>query len=229
MDNVRLPGGRTVGAVQAAAALSGIGIATLVALHLLPRSGGVDPVYQLLSEYPLQDRGIGVAYVLALLSANAAAALAGMVMARSGLLRDRTTTALFAISCASLLGLIVFLKDPAGATATWSGNVHQVCTILTCVSQYLLAVVLWWRYRADPLWNGRARTVGVLAAAESVALIPFVYVFATRSGTDKFAGMAIGLVERYMFVVILVMMIVLTSWAKAMTLDAERRPELVAA
>lgn len=228
MDNVRLPGGRTVGTVQAAAALSGIGIATLVALHLLPRSGGVDPVYQLLSEYPLQDRGIGVAYVLALLSANAGAALAGTVMARSGLLRDRTTVTLFAISCASLLGLIVFLKDPAGATATWSGNVHQVCTIVTCVSQYLLAVVLWWRYRADPLWNGRARAVGVLAAAESVALIPFVYVFATRSGTDKFAGMAIGLVERYMFVVILVMMIVLTSWAKAMTLGAERRRELAA-
>jgi hypothetical protein len=222
MDNVRLPAGRTVGTVQAAAALGAIGIATLVGLHFLPGSGGVDPVYQLLSEYPLQDIGVGVAFVVALLSANAAAALAGMVMARSGLLRDRTTTALFVISCASLLGLTVFLKDPAGATATWSGTLHQVCTIVTCVSQYLLAVVLWWRYRADPLWNGRARAVGVLAVAESVALIPFVVVFATRSGTDKFAGMAIGLVERYMFVVILVMMVVLTSWAKAMTRDAER-------
>jgi hypothetical protein len=223
MDNVRLPGGRTVGTEQAAAALGAIGIATLIGLHLLPRSGGVDPVYQLLSEYPLQDIGIGVAFALALLSANAAAALAGMVMARSGLLRDRATTALFVISCASLLGLTVFLKDPAGATATWSGNLHQVCTIVTCVSQYLLAVVLWWRYRADPLWNGRARAVGVLAVAESVALIPFVFVFATRSGTDKFAGMAIGLVERYMFVVILVMMVVLTSWAKAMTREAKRQ------
>lgn len=202
-----------------ATTLGGLGIVTLVVLHLLPGSGGVDPINQLLSEYPLRAVDVGVPYVLALLSANTAAALAGTMMARSGLLRGWTTVSLFWTSLVSLLGLTVFLKDPMGSEATWYGAVHQVCTVLTCTSLLALAGVLWWRYQADPRWRGWARSIGVLAAMASVTLIPFVVAFTTRSGTDRFAGMAIGLVERSMFVVLVVLTAVLVAWAQAMMRD----------
>lgn len=206
-----------MGKVPVATTLGGFGIVTLVGLHLLPGAGGVDPVNQLLSEYPLRSPFVGVPYVLALLSANTAAALVGNLLARSGLLRGPLAVSLFWISLASLLGLTIFLKDPVGSQQTWFGAAHQVCTVLTCTSQLALACVLWWRYRADPLWRGWARTTGALAALVSVTLIPFVIAFTTRSGTDRFAGMAIGLVERSMFVLLLVMAVVLALWAQAMT------------
>jgi uncharacterized protein DUF998 len=199
-----------------AATLGGFGIVTLIVLHLLPGAGGVDPVNQLLSEYPLRAVDVGVPYVLALLSANTAAALVGTMMARSGLLGDRLTVSLFWVSLVSLLGLTIFLKDPVGTPQTVFGLVHQVCTVLTCTSQLVLAFVLWWRYRADPSWRGYARAVGVLAAVVSVTLIPFVVAFTTRGGTDRFARMSIGLVERIMFVTLVVMTVVLAVWAQAM-------------
>jgi len=205
-----------------AAVLGGFGILTLLVLHLLPGAGGVDPVNQLLSEYPVRpDVAVGVPYVLALLCANAAAALVGRAMARSGLLRGRLTKGLFALSCVSLLGLTVFLKDPIGAQTTWYGIVHQVCTVLTCVSQLVLACVLWWRYRADSQWRRYARAVGWFAALTSVTLIPFVVAFTTRSGADRFAGLAIGLFERSMFVVLIAMTAVLAYWARAIMRRAE--------
>lgn len=199
--------------VPVATTLGGLGIVTLVALHLLPGAGGVDPINQLLSEYPVRSPVVGVPYALALLSANVAAALAGNMMVRSGLLRGWLPVSLFVVSLVSLLGLTVFLKDPIGAQTTWYGSVHQVCTVLTCTSQLALAYVLWWRHRADPLWRAWAHTVGAFAVIVSVMLIPFVVAFTTRSGTDRFAGMAIGLVERSMFVALTGMTVVLVLWA----------------
>lgn len=206
-----------------AAALGGLGVIILLVLHLLPGSGGVDPINHLLSEYPLRSYEVGVPYVLALLSANTAAVLVGRLMARSGLLRGRLTKGLFAVSCVSLLGLTVFLKDPIGTHATLFGTVHGVCTVLTCVSQLVLACVLWWRYRANQVWRWYARAVGVLAVLASMTLVPFVVAFTTRGGADRFAGMAIGLVERSMFVVLIAMTVVLALWAQAMTRNGAPR------
>ncbi|MEV6243330.1 DUF998 domain-containing protein [Lentzea sp. NPDC051838] len=206
-----------MGNTPVAAALGGLSFVTLVLLHLLPGAGGVDPVNQLLSEYPVRSHLVGVPYVLALLSANAAAALAGNFMMRAGLLRGRLPVSLFVVSLVSLLGLTVFLKDPMGARTTWYGIVHQVCTVLTCTSQLALACVLWWRHRTDPLRRAWAHTIGAFAVIVAVMLIPFVIAFTTRSGTDRFAGLAIGLVERSMFVTLAGMTVVLVLWARTFT------------
>src|SRR5262245_3786767 len=99
---------------MAGALLGGLGVATLLVLHLLPRFGGVDPVHELVSEYPLGAYAIGVPYALALLSMTAAAVLLSFAMVRHGLVRGMSVRVVLVVWCASLLGLTVFLKGPPG-------------------------------------------------------------------------------------------------------------------
>jgi hypothetical protein len=76
----------------------------LFGLHLLLRFGGVDPVHELVSEYPLREYGIDVPYALALLSMTVAAVVLAFAMVRHGLVRERLARALLIVWCVNLLG-----------------------------------------------------------------------------------------------------------------------------
>lgn len=196
--------------------LGGIAVVVLLALHCLPGSGGVDPVYELMSEYPLRSSGVGVPYTIALLSANAATVLMGVTMVRHGLLRGRLPTALLAVWCVSLLGLTVFLKDPVGSDGTWYGTVHKLFTVANFASLPTLCVLLWWRFRAVAGWRKKARTVGVLGAASIICAVPFAAAFLLKSGEVRATGTALGLVERVIVVIDIAVIVTLVVWSRAM-------------
>src|SRR5690606_39532737 len=52
-------------------------LAALVGVHLLPDAGGVDPIRELMSEYPVRS-DVGTLYTLALLVANVAVMILGV-------------------------------------------------------------------------------------------------------------------------------------------------------
>jgi hypothetical protein len=197
-------------------ALGGTAVVLLLVLHCLPRSGGVDPVHELLSEYQLRSVDVGVPYALALLSANAATVQLGVAMVRHGLLRGWLATALLAIWCVSLLGLTVFLKDPIGSHGTWYGTVHKLCTVTNFVSLPALCALLWWRFRTVARWRGKARTVGALAAFSLVCAVPFAAAFLLHTGGIRATGTALGLVERGIVAIDIAMIATLTGWSRAM-------------
>lgn len=187
----------------------------LLALHLLPRSGGVDPVHETLSEYPVRSVELGVPYVIALLSGNAATVLVGRAMARRRLLRGRLVAALLVLWCASLLGLTVFLKDPLGSHGTWYGTVHKLCAATNFASLPALGALLWWRHRSVPRWRPYARIVGTLAFASLACAAPFAVAFLLHGGHVAATGTALGLVERGVVTIDAAMIAALTAWSRA--------------
>jgi hypothetical protein len=190
-------------------------VVTLLALHFLPGSGGVDPVRETLSEYQLRSVGVGVPYALALLSANAATGLLGLAMVRRGVLRGPLAMALLATWCISLLGLTVFLKDPLGAEGTWYGLVHKLCTVANFVSLPALCALLWWRFRTVTPWRRYARTVGLLAAASLACAAPFGAAFLLHDGQVQTTGTALGLIERGIVAIDIAMIAALAAWSRA--------------
>ncbi|WP_433383772.1 DUF998 domain-containing protein [Actinoplanes sp. CA-142083] len=200
--------------------LGGIAVVVLLALHCLPDAGGVDPVRETLSEYPVRSAGLGVLFVLALLCANAATALLGAGMARRGLLRVGAETALLVIWCVSLLGLTVFLKDPLGAAGTWYGEVHKACATINFVSLPALGALLWWRFRRAARWRAFAVTAGLLAAASLACATPFAAAFLLHDGSG-----AAGLVERGVVALDVALIATLAAWSRAMAdAPSARRP-----
>jgi hypothetical protein len=191
--------------------LGGGAILVLLALHLLPGCGGVDPVRETLSEYPLRSVAIGVPYVFALLSANVATILVGVTMARRGLLRGVVATALLAAWSVGLLGLTVFLKDPLGSHGTWYGEVHKYCATANFASLPVLGLLLWWRFRSVPRWRRHARTAGVLAAAGLAFAAPFASAFLLHGTVE-----ALGLVERAVVVIHIALIATMAAWSRAM-------------
>ncbi len=194
--------------------LAGAAIVTLVGLHLLPGSAGVDPVRDLMSEYPVRTAEAGVAYTLALLGANAAVVLLGVHWVRDGLLRSRPVEAtLLAVWCVSLLGLTVFLKDPAGGPGTWFGTVHMVCTVANFVSLPALCALLWWRHRGEPRWRGHATMAGVVAGLTMACVVPFALVLLTRGESGSLTDAALGLAERGVVLLDVVAITALARWS----------------
>ncbi|WP_179118264.1 DUF998 domain-containing protein [Saccharothrix sp. ALI-22-I] len=203
--------------------LGGTAVAVLLGLHLLPDSGGVDPVYELLSEYPLRSVVVGVPYTLALLSANTAVVLLGVAMVRQGLLRGWLTTTLLAVWCLSLLGLTVFLKDPVGSAGTWYGTAHKLCTVANFVSLPALCALLWRRFRTVSGWRGNARRVGVLAALSMVCAVPFAAAFLRYGGQLRATGTVLGLIERCIVVLDIATIVTLAAWSRAMAAARDKR------
>lgn len=197
------------------------GVATLVGLHCLPAFGGVDPVDDMLSEYPLQATGIGVAFAVALLLANLAVAATGLALTRGGLLRGGPERAALVVWCLGLLGLTVFLKDPTGVSGTPFGMLHRLCTTANFAAMPALCGLLWWRFRATP-WARPARVVGGLGVAGLLCATPFVFGFLLRSGHDRFAGLAAGLFERGVVVLDVLVVVTLVWWGRAMARPARR-------
>jgi hypothetical protein len=198
----------------------------LLALHCLPRSGGVDPVHELLSEYPLRSAGVGVPYAVALLSANVATVLRGVDMVRHGLLRGWLATTLLAMWCVSLLGLTVFLKDPVGSDGTWYGTVHKLSTVTNFACLPALCALLWWRFRTMARWRGNARAVGALAGLSIACAVPFASAFLLHGGDVRVTGTALGLVERGIVAIDIAIIATMTRWSRAMAAPpASPRPQ----
>jgi hypothetical protein len=207
--------------------LAGAALATLIGVHMLPGSGGVDPVRDLMSEYPVRTAEPGVAYTLALLGANLAVVLLGAHWVRDGLLRSRpVATTLLALWCLSLLGLTIFLKDPVGGPGTWFGTVHMLCTVVNFVSLPALCALLWWGHRGESRWRSHARTVGVVAGLTMVCVVPFAAVLLADSGPGSLSESALGLVERGVVVLDVVAIAALARWSRASAIMTLRRPRL---
>ncbi|WP_436535705.1 DUF998 domain-containing protein [Actinoplanes sp. HUAS TT8] len=107
----------------------------------------VDPIHETFSEYPVRSVALGAPYVIALLSANAATVLLAVAVAQQATFRGWLPTALLAAWCASLLGLTVFLKDPAGSAGTWFGVVHKLCATANFASLPAFGALLYRRFR----------------------------------------------------------------------------------
>ena len=197
--------------------LGAIPVVVLVVLHCLPRAGGVDPVRETLSEYPVRSAGLGVAYALALLCANAATALLGVDMVRHRLMRGVVATALLVVWCVSLLGLTVFLKDPAGSAGTWYGEVHKLCATANFATLPALGALLWWRFRTVPRWRRYARAVGLLAVLSLAGAVPFAAAFLLHG---DLAHADLGLVERGVVAADIAMIATLAAWSRAMSRPA---------
>ena len=196
--------------------LAGAAIVMLIGVHVIPGSGGVDPVRDLMSEYPVRTVEAGVAYTFALFGANLAVVQLGVHWVRDGLLRSRPLAAtLLALWCASLLGLTVFLKDPVGGEPTWYGAVHLVCTVVNFVSLPALCGLLWWRHRAQPRWQAHATTLGVLAGLTLACVVPFAAVLLTATAPGALSGAALGLVERIVVLLDIAAIVVLAHWSRA--------------
>ena len=190
-------------------------VVLLLALHCLPRAGGVDPVHDLLSEYPLRSVGVGVLYAVALLNADLAAGLLGIAMVRRGLLRGWLELALLVVWCVSLLGLTVFLKDPAGSAGTWYGAVHEFCTVANFASLPALCALLCWRFRTTPRWHRFTRTVGALAAVSIACVVPFAVAFLLDRDGLRAHDTALGLVERGIVAIDVAVLATMTLWSRA--------------
>lgn len=196
--------------------LAGAALLTLVGVHVLPGSGGVDPVRELMSEYPVRTAEPGVAYTLALLGANLAVVLLGAHWVREGLLRSRpVATTLLVLWCASLLGLTLFLKDPVGGPSTWYGTVHMLCTVVNFVSLPALCTLLWWRHRGESRWRSHATAVGVVAGLTVACVVPFAVVLLGSSGPGSLTDAALGLVERGVVVLDVAAIVALARWSRA--------------
>jgi hypothetical protein len=171
-----------------------------------------------MSEYPVRTALPGVAYTLALLGANLAVVLLGAHWVRDGLLRSRpVATTLLALWCLSLLGLTIFLKDPAGGPGTWFGTVHMLCTVVNFVSLPALCALLWWRHRGETRWRSHARTVGVVAGLTMACVVPFAVVLLAGSGPGALTDSALGLVERSVVILDVVAIAALARWSRMST------------
>jgi hypothetical protein len=194
-----------VGTVAVAAVL-------VVWLHTLPDWGGVDPITDMLSSYGIGSRGWVFNDALDLVAAGSAVLL--VAMARCGVVRRRTETALMAGWCVFLVGVATFHKDAAGAAPTLEGAVHVAVTAAACVSLPCAAVVICYR-RADLRWRRYHRITRAVALWSVPCLLPFlVSFFATRliSGTGFWTVVPTGLVERGMAVLDLATLVVLALW-----------------
>ncbi|MFD7307542.1 DUF998 domain-containing protein [Promicromonospora sp. NPDC059942] len=213
-----MPIARSRPAPRQAFLLAGAALATLAGLHLLPGSAGVDPVRDLMSEYPVRTAEAGVAYTFALLGANAAVVLLGIHWTRDGLLRSRPVAATFlATWCLSLLGLTVFLKDPVGGPGTWYGTVHLVCTVANFVSLPALCALLWWQHRRESRWHGHATTAGVVAGLSLACMAPFTVALLTRGEPGSLTDAGLGLTERAVVILDVVAVVALTRWSRQVT------------
>ncbi|MEC3980954.1 DUF998 domain-containing protein [Amycolatopsis sp. H20-H5] len=74
-----------------------------------------------------------------------------------------------ALWCASLLGVVVFTKDPQGGTVSITGKIHLYATALSCVSLPVVGWALGRRHRTRQEWRRFATWSRRLA----LAAIPF--------------------------------------------------------
>lgn len=196
-------------------ALLAVALATtmVIALHLLPDWGGVNPVTGMLSDYGVRPDGWVFDSALDILSVGSVAVL--IKMALHGVVRGRATFVLMVSWCVCLVAIATFPKDPNTATQTLRGAIHLYTTSAACVSLPVASMVIGWQHRRDPAWRRWAWTVQGLAIVSVPCFLPFVISFFVIRLTHASGPSAVptGLVERLMGGLDILLLVVLALWA----------------
>ena len=189
-----------------------VAVVMVVGLHLLPDWGGVNPMTGMLSDYGVLPDGWVFDTALDIMSVGSVAVL--VKMAWHGVVRGRTTYALFVSWCVCLIGIATFTKDPNTAAQTFRGSLHLWWTAAACVSLPIASMVIGWQHRRDPRWRRLAWTTQSLALISVPCFLPFVVSFFIIRLTHS-AGLHVptGFVERVMGGLDLALLVVLAVWA----------------
>lgn len=188
-----------------------VAVVMVVGLHLLPGWGGVNPMTGMLSDYGVRPDGWVFDTALDIMSVGSVAVL--VKIAWHGVVRGRTTYALFVSWCVCLIGIATFTKDPNTAAQTFRGSLHLWVTAAACVSLPIASMVIGWQHRRDPQWRRLAWTTQGLALVSVPCFLPFVVSFFIIRLTHS-AGLHIptGLVERVMGGLDVALLVVLAVW-----------------
>jgi hypothetical protein len=190
-----------------------LALVMVVALHLLPGWGGVNPITGMLSDYGVRPDGWVFDTALDVLSLGSVAIL--VKMALHGVVRGRATFVLLASWCVCLVGIASFTKDPNTAAQTLRGAIHLYSTAAACVSLPVAGLVIGWQHRRDPDWRKWAWVTQGLALVSIPCCLPFVISFfiIRLSHSVGLNAVPTGLVERLMGGLDVVIVVVLALWA----------------
>lgn len=185
----------------------------MVALHLLPDWGGVNPLFGMLSDYGVTVHGWVFDSALDILSLGSIAIM--VKMAWHGVLRGRPASILMLCWCVCLVGIASFTKDPNNGTDSVRGALHLYSTAAACGSLPVAGLVLAWRHRRHPAWRRFALTSGGLSLMSVPCVLPFLISFFVIRMTHSAgtSGLPTGLVERLMGGVDIAILVVLALWA----------------
>jgi hypothetical protein len=199
-----------------------LAVVMVVALHLLPGWGGVNPITGMLSDYGVRPDGWVFDTALDIMSVGSVAVL--IKMALHGVVRGRATFALMVSWCLCLVGIATFTKDPNTAVQTLRGTIHLYVTAAACASLPVAGMVIGWQHRSDLEWRRYAWITQGLALISVPCFLPFVISFFVIR-LDHVTGpssLPTGLVERLMGGVDVAILVVLALWGHR----ASRRRQL---
>ena len=186
----------------------------VVALHLLPGWGGVNPLTGMLSDYGVRPDGWVFDASLDVLSLASLAVL--VKMAVHGVARGRASVILMLAWCLCLVGIATFTKDPNLGRETFEGSLHLYTTAAACASLPLAGLVIGWRHRKDPDWRRFAIATQFLAVLSIPCFLPFIISFFVIR-FEHIGGppeLPTGLVERLMGLVDIAIVVVMALWSQ---------------
>lgn len=214
---VHLTGTRSAARLLVTTGIGGTLLATalVIALHLLPNFGGVNPMHGMLSDYAL--RPDGWMFTSALVIVGVGSLALWTLLARHHVLRGWLPMSIMALWCAGLVGIAVFSKDRVETHQTVHGGVHLWVTVVACGALPAVGLLLGLKHRKHRTWRRYALTSFWLALANVPCLLPFVIAFFLNVAThsERFSGPATGLVERVMGGLDIVSLLVLGIWSYA--------------
>jgi hypothetical protein len=189
-----------------------LAVVMVVALHMLPGWGGVNPITGMLSDYGVRPDGWVFDTALDIMSVGSVAVLIKMAM--HGVVRGRATFVLMVSWCLCLVGIATFTKDPNTAAQTLRGSIHLYVTAAACVSLPVAGMVIGWQHRSDPDWRRYAWITQGLALISVPCFLPFVISFFVIrfSHVTGPSEVPTGLVERLMGGVDVAILVVLALW-----------------
>jgi hypothetical protein len=190
-----------------------IATGALLVLHVLPNHGGVNPVYGMLSDYALvPDAWI---FKWGLLGLSIGSFFMWGPLIRNHILTGKLANVLMAVWILGIAGIALVAKDRTEVHETIHGGVHLWFTVVACSS--LPAIQLWLAYKhwKNSAWKVYPRVALALALVNLPCLAPFVIAFMLNRFTDseRYSGVATGLVERVMGLFDVASLILLGVWA----------------
>ncbi|MFB9728348.1 DUF998 domain-containing protein [Haloechinothrix salitolerans] len=170
-----------------------LGVALLLALHVLPPTSDISPIRRTISEYAHTDGKWLFDLAVLLIAVGSAATFAEIARRK---LAGWVTVALGALWTSSLLVIVMFTKTDWSVGPSIGGTIHRYASLAAFLS--LPAAVLLAAHVVFPVslaWRWLARGLSIFSLT-SFSTIGFAIIYMANGGPPWWEFLPLGLVER---------------------------------
>lgn len=189
---------------------SAAGTVAVIALHLVPHNGQLDPLRRTISEYALHDTGLVFNGALIALAIGSVAVLAALV--RGGLTAWWSAGGIgMLLWCAGIAAVVYFPKHNWSVGPSASGTIHRVASLTAFIALPLAAIAIAWVRRREVAakWTLAFAVLSLV----SFGIIVGAFVAQPLTGVRWWRVIPLGLTERTVAAFEVATLLTLGWWA----------------